>query len=124
MIKRQIALIQSMTKKERANPALLQASRKKRIAAGSGMEVSDLNKLLKMHRQMADMMKKLGKGGKKGMLRQMQAMMGGKGGAMPGMGAGGMPSQAEIEAAQKALGQGGGLGGMNLPSGLSGFGKK
>ena len=120
ILKQQIALINSMTKKERANPALLQASRKKRIAAGAGMDVSDLNKLLKQHRQMADMMKKLGKGGSKGMLRQMQAMMGGKGGMPPG----GMPSQAEIEAAQKALGGAGGLGGMNLPSGLSGFGKK
>ncbi|MEM6594489.1 MAG: signal recognition particle protein, partial [Pseudomonadota bacterium] len=57
MLKQQIALIQSMTKKERANPQLLQASRKKRIAAGAGMEVSDLNKLLKMQRQMSDMMK-------------------------------------------------------------------
>jgi signal recognition particle subunit SRP54 len=120
ILKQQIALINSMTKKERANPGLLQASRKKRIAAGAGMDVSDLNKLLKQHRQMADMMKKLGKGGSKGMLRQMQAMMGGKGGMPPG----GMPSQAEIEAAQKALGGAGGLGGMNLPSGLSGFGKK
>ena len=50
VIKQQIALIQSMTKMERANPQLLQASRKKRIAAGSGMEVSDLNKLLKMQK--------------------------------------------------------------------------
>ena len=62
IITRQIALVQSMTKRERANPQILQASRKKRIAAGAGMEVSDLNKLLKMHRQMSDMMKKLGKG--------------------------------------------------------------
>jgi signal recognition particle subunit SRP54 len=65
---RQIALIQSMTKKERANPQILQASRKKRIA-GRGLEVSDLNKLLKMHRQMADMMKKMGKMGKKRLSR-------------------------------------------------------
>ncbi|MDX5383238.1 MAG: signal recognition particle protein, partial [Rhodobacterales bacterium] len=66
ILKQQIALIQSMTKKERANPALLQASRKKRIAAGAGLDVSDLNRLLKMHRQMADMMKKMGKMGKGG----------------------------------------------------------
>src|SRR4028119_571215 len=59
MIRRQIALINSMTKKERANPDLLQASRKKRIAAGAGLEVAELNKLLKQHRQMADVMKKL-----------------------------------------------------------------
>ena len=67
MIKRQIALIQSMTKRERAVPQILQASRKKRIAAGAGQEVSELNKLIKMHRQMSDMMKKMGKGG---MLKQ------------------------------------------------------
>ncbi len=129
ILKRQIAMIQSMTKKERAAPQILQASRKKRIAGGSGMEVSDLNKLLKMHRQMSDMMKKLGKG-KGGMMKKaMQAMMGGKGG-MPGMPADMDPKQ--LEAAAKAMGPGklpGGLpglggGGMALPPGLSGFGKK
>ncbi len=126
VLKQQIALINSMTKRERANPQILQASRKKRIAAGAGMEVSDLNKLIKMHRQMSDMMKKVGKMGKKGMMRQLGGMFGGKG----GMPAGGMPSQAEIEAAQKQMGQmpGGGLpglgGGAQLPPGLSGFGKK
>ncbi|WP_166417926.1 signal recognition particle protein [Cochlodiniinecator piscidefendens] len=133
VLKRQIALIQSMTKKERANPALLQASRKKRIAAGSGMEVSDLNKLLKMHRQMSDMMKKMGKMGKGGMLKQAMKGMFGKGGGMPDMaGMGGMdPSQMDpkaLEAAAKQMGMGGKLpglgGGMGLPGGLSGFGKK
>ena len=68
VFKRQIALINSMTKKERANPQILQASRKKRVATGSGMEVSELNKLLKMHRQMSDVMKKMGRGG---MLKQL-----------------------------------------------------
>ncbi|TRD16614.1 signal recognition particle protein [Palleronia caenipelagi] len=123
ILKRQIALIQSMTKKERANPQLLQASRKKRIAAGAGLEVSELNKLLKMHRQMADMMKKMGKGG---MLKKAMASMFGKGG----------PSEAEIAAAQAQMGKlgkmpagmPGGLpglgGGAALPPGLSGFGKK
>jgi signal recognition particle subunit SRP54 len=77
MLRRQIALIQSMTKKERANPDLLAASRKKRIAAGSGLDVSDLNKLLKQHKQMADMMKKMGKGG--GMKQMIKQFMG-KGG--------------------------------------------
>jgi signal recognition particle subunit SRP54 len=132
VIRRQIALIQSMTKKERANPALLQASRKKRIAKGAGMEVSDLNKLLKMHRQMADAMKKMGKMGKKGMMRNLGALMGGKGG-MPGGMAGGIPggdmggmNPADLEKAAKAMGKGGlpGLGGGSLPPGLSGFGKK
>ncbi|WP_102109512.1 signal recognition particle protein [Oceaniglobus roseus] len=132
VLKRQIALIQSMTKKERANPAILQASRKKRIAAGSGLEVSELNKLLKMQRQMGDMMKKMGKMGKGGMLKQaMRGMFGGKG----------MPSEADIQAAQAQMGSGkggalppgfpGGAGGFpglgggaSLPPGLSGFGKK
>jgi len=125
MLKQQIALIQSMTKKERANPQLLQASRKKRIAKGSGMEVSDLNKLLKMQRQMGDMMKKMGKMGKGGMLKQAMKGMFGKGG-MPDMN-----DPAAMEAAAKQLGANmpsGGLpglgGGAALPPGLSGFGKK
>ena len=134
MLRRQIALINSMTKKERANPDLLQASRKRRIAAGAGLDVADLNRLLKQHRQMADMMKKMGKGG---MMKQaMKQMMGGKGFG------GGLPdpskmSPAELEEAAKAMkgGIGAGAGlppmsgmprGMNLPQGLSGlgFGKK
>ena len=134
VLKQQIALIQSMTKKERANPQLLQASRKKRIAAGSGMEVSDLNKLLKMHRQMSDMMKRMGKMGKGGMMKQAMKGMFGKGGPSPEEMAAGMDPQA-LEHAAKALGgkmpggmPGGGLpglgGGGGLPPGLSGFGKK
>ena len=128
VLKQQIALINSMTKKERANPQLLQASRKKRIAAGSGMDVADLNKLLKMQRQMSDMMKKMGKMGKGGMLKQAMKGMFGKGG-MPDMN-----DPKAMEEAAKALGGklpgglGGGLpglgGGMGLPPGLSGFGKK
>ncbi len=132
ILKRQIALIESMTKKERANPALLAASRKKRIAKGAGLEVSELNKLIKQHRQMADMMKKMGKMGKGGMLKQAMKGMFGKGG-MPGAGAEGMPDMndpAAMEAAAKALqgqmpkGMPGLGGGMGLPPGLSGFGKK
>ena len=61
VIKRQCAIIDSMTPKERRSPDILKASRKKRIAAGAGMKVEDVNKLLKMHRQMADMMKQMGK---------------------------------------------------------------
>jgi signal recognition particle subunit SRP54 len=125
VFKQQIALIQSMTKKERANPQILQASRKKRIAKGAGMEVSELNKLLKQHRQMADMMKKMGKMGKGGMMKKaMQGLMG-KGG-MPDPGD--MDPQQMQEAARKLGGgmPGGlpGLGGGGLPPGLSGFGKK
>ncbi|HHC29645.1 MAG TPA: signal recognition particle protein, partial [Rhodobacterales bacterium] len=102
VIKRQIALINSMTKRERANPQILQASRKKRIAKGAGQEVSELNKLIKMHRQMSDMMKKLGKMGKGGMLKQaMKGMFGkggGKGGALPG----GMPDMNDPKAMEEA----------------------
>ncbi len=127
MLRQQIALINSMTKRERANPQILQASRKKRIAAGAGMEVSDLNKLLKMQRQMSDMMKKMGKMGKGGMLKQAMKGMFGKGGASPEEMMGQMDPKA-LEQAAKALGGKGGMpgmgGGMGLPPGLSGFGKK
>ncbi|MDP3262626.1 MAG: signal recognition particle protein [Tabrizicola sp.] len=124
MLKRQIALIQSMTRKERANPDLLAASRKKRIAAGAGLDVSDLNRLLKQHKQMAEMMKKMGKGG---MMKQALKSF---------MGKGGMPDPSkmtpeQLEEAAKGMKQGmGGLAnmglprGMSLPSGLSGLMKK
>ncbi|WP_335946738.1 MULTISPECIES: signal recognition particle protein [Salipiger] len=129
ILKQQIALINSMTKKERANPQLLQASRKKRIAKGAGMEVSDLNKLLKMQRQMSDMMKKMGKMGKGGMLKQAMKGMFGKGGMPEGMDPNQMDPKA-LEQAAKAMGgrMPGGLPGMGggggLPPGLSGMGKK
>ncbi|HWC62540.1 MAG TPA: signal recognition particle protein [Rhizomicrobium sp.] len=64
ILTRQEAIICSMTKQERADPDVINGSRRKRIAAGAGVEVSEVNKLLKMHRQMADMMKKVGKGGR------------------------------------------------------------
>lgn len=125
MLRRQIAIVNSMTKRERANPDMLQASRKKRIAAGAGVEVAELNRLLKQHKQMADVMKKMGKGGAmKAAIKQM-------------LGKGGMPdpskmSPEELEAAAKgmrdSMGQGGGFPGMprglSLPSGLSGLMKK
>ncbi|MAE50332.1 MAG: hypothetical protein CMH27_00830 [Micavibrio sp.] len=77
-IKKQEAMILSMTKAERENPGLLNASRKKRIAAGSGSTVQDLNKLCKQQMQMASMMKKMKKMGMGGMMKQMKGMMGGK----------------------------------------------
>src|SRR6056297_1756560 len=126
MLRQQIALIQSMTKKERANPQILQASRKKRIAKGAGMEVSELNKLLKMQRQMGDMMKKMGKMGKGGMLKQTMKGMFGKGGTPEDMDPGQMDPKA-LEQVAKKIGMGGMLGmggGGGLPPGLSGFGKK
>ena len=69
ILKRQQAMIGSMTRAERKNPKLLNASRKKRVAAGSGTSVQDINRLVKMHRQMADMMKTMGK--KRGLLGSM-----------------------------------------------------
>ena len=127
LFKRQIALINSMTKQERANPQIMQASRKKRVAAGAGLEVSELNQLLKMQRQMGDMMKKLGK---TGMLRQALGSMFGGGAKLPD--AMGDIDPAMMEQAAKQMGTTGGLpplsglgGGMGqLPPGLSGFGKK
>jgi signal recognition particle subunit SRP54 len=74
MLKRQEAIISSMTKKERVKPDIINGSRRKRIASGAGVEVSEVNKLLKMHRQMSDVMKKIGKGGR---------MPFGMGGGMP-----------------------------------------
>ena len=69
LLKRQEAVISSMTPKERRNPKIIMASRKRRIAAGSGTTVQDVNKVLKQYQQMADMMKRMKKLGKKGMLR-------------------------------------------------------
>jgi len=76
MISRQEAIILSMTLQERRNPKLLNAKRRKRIAAGSGTSVQDVNRLLKQFQQMASMMKKMGKKG-------MNGMMPGQSGAMP-----------------------------------------
>lgn len=142
IVKRQLAIISSMTKKERTHPKVMNASRRKRVAAGSGTEVQDVNRLLKMHRQMTDMMKKMGKQ-KGGMFGNM-------------FGGGGMPDAAKLEKMQAEIGAevrpgalppdlkdlaGGalpkklpslpGLGGGDLPGlgggiprGLPGFGKK
>lgn len=99
VIKHQQAIISSMTKRERRQPKVLNASRKRRVASGSGTSVQDINKLLKMHRQMADMMKKMGK--QKGGLG---ALFGGgmpdvppdalpPGTSLPDLPPGGLPSQ-------------------------------
>ncbi len=81
MIRRQRAIISSMTRDERSRPKLIQASRKRRIAAGSGTSVQDVNKLLKQFQMMNKMMKKVGKMGNKGMMRH----------GLPGMPPGGLP---------------------------------
>lgn len=138
VIKRQSAIISSMTKAERRNPKILNASRKKRVAAGSGTSVQEINRLLKMHRQMADMMKKMAKGGMKGFgglfgggmpempadlpadmptdPAEIQRLLGDQAGGMPGLPtgsiAGGLPG---------LPGMGGAPGGLpGLPGGRSG----
>jgi signal recognition particle subunit SRP54 len=152
MFDRQIAIVSSMTKAERANPDILKHSRKQRIAKGSGTDAAEINKLLKMHRGMADMMKAMkgGKGG--GMMRSMMGGLAGKmglgGGGMGGMIGGGMPDLSKMDPKQleqlqkqaEAAGFGGGgmpklpglggglpgLGGPKLPGlgGLPGLPKK
>lgn len=143
LLKRQMAIIDSMTPGERKNPDVLKASRKKRIAAGSGTKVEEINKLLKMHRGMADMMKAMSSG-KRGPMAGLAQMMGFGGGMpspedmaklaqqipggaqgmpnlppnMPG-GAGGLP---KFPGGLPGLGKFPGLGGP--PPGLPGLGKK
>jgi signal recognition particle subunit SRP54 len=81
---RMIAIISSMTKKERRHPALLNGSRRARIARGSGTQPADVNRLLKQFQQMEKMMSKMKGGGLKGMMRGMKGMLGGAGGGGPG----------------------------------------
>jgi len=82
-VPRLIAIIGSMTKKERRNPALLNGSRRKRIAAGAGVTPADVNRLMKQYQQMEKMMAKMGRGGMKGMMRGMKGMMGAGGRGLP-----------------------------------------
>ena len=128
-IKRQRAIISSMTEWERSHPDALKHSRKKRIAAGSGTTSADINKLLKMHKQMSGLMKGMKKG-KGGMFGKMAGALGGKmgmGGMMPGMG--GMPDPSKMDPKQlealkkqaESLGLGG-PGGPVPPAGLPGLG--
>lgn len=139
VLKRQIAMIDSMTPKERRNPDILKASRKKRVASGSGVKVEDINRMLKMHRTMADMMKAMGSG-KRGPMAGLANML--------GLGSG-MPSPEQMAELAKKMpggvspGAAGlpptmpgppglppkfpglpGLGGPKLPGGLPGLGKK
>ncbi|MGO4550140.1 signal recognition particle protein [Lysobacter sp. 2RAF19] len=79
-VPRMMAIIGSMTPKERRNPHLLNGSRRARIAKGSGTSPADVNKLLKQFQQMEKMMGKLAGGGMKGLMRGMKGMMGGRGG--------------------------------------------
>jgi signal recognition particle subunit SRP54 len=147
VIKRQMAIIDSMTPKERKSPDILKASRKKRIAAGSGTKVEEVNKLLKMHRGMADLMKMMGGGKARGPMAGLARMMGmGQGmpspeemaklaeqmpGGLPGAGAPGAPPG--LPPGMPGLppkfpglpGLGGKLPGLGgLPPGFPGLGKK
>ena len=132
VLTRQMAIIDSMTPAERRNPDILKASRKRRIAAGSGTKPEDINRLLKMHRTMADVMKAMGT--KRGPMAGIANMLG-----LGGL-AGGMPSQEQIAKLAEKMpgglpGAGGGLppnfpglpGGLpggGLPGGLPGVGPK
>lgn len=82
-VNRMVAIINSMTPKERRFPAVIRGSHKKRIAAGCGLQIQDVNRLLKQHKQMSKMMKKFKGGGLKKMMRGMKGQM------PPGMGGGG-----------------------------------
>jgi signal recognition particle subunit SRP54 len=110
------AIISSMTAKERANPDLMNAKRKKRVAAGSGTDVQTVNKVLKMHQEMARAMKQIKKmGGLKGLAAMFGGGMGGGGGPMGGMGGmGGLGGPGGLP----------GLGGGGLPPGLPGLPRK
>jgi signal recognition particle subunit SRP54 len=98
--KRMEAIINSMTPQERRHPSIIKGSRKRRIARGAGVQVQDVNRLLKQFEQMQKMMKKLSKGGMKNLMRglggKLPGGMGGPGGAggmggLPGLGGGGLP---------------------------------
>jgi len=82
-VKRMEGIINSMTRQERAKPELIKAKRKQRIAAGAGVQVQEVNRLLKQFEQMQGMMKQMQKGGLQKMMRGMGRMMGG--GGFPGM---------------------------------------
>lgn len=83
--KKMEVIIDSMTPAERKNPDVLNGSRKRRITLGSGTDIQDLNRLLKQHKQMAKMMKKMKGGGMQKMMRGMSGMLPGSGGMPPGM---------------------------------------
>lgn len=83
-IKRSLAIINSMTPQERRKPDLIKASRKRRIAAGAGLQVQEVNRLLKQFEQSRQMMKKFAKGGMAKMMRAMGGMRGGGGFRFPG----------------------------------------
>ena len=85
-VKQMVAIINSMTRQERRFPDLIKGSRKRRIANGAGLQIQDVNRLLKQHKQMSKMMKKMSGGGLKKMMRGMKGQLPpGMGGGFPGM---------------------------------------
>ena len=119
------AMLSSMTAKERAKPDVINAKRKIRIAKGSGTTVQEVNKLLKMHQEMATVMKRLKK---MGGLGKLAAMFGGGGSALGGLGglggadgAGGLPG---LGGAGAGALPGFGNSPFNLPPGFDKFSKK
>ena len=138
LIKKQEAIIYSMTPKERAKPDLLNASRKKRIAAGSGTTVQEINMIVKQQKQMQIMMKKMRKMGKGQMMGMMKDMMGGKADELEMMAESMNPDMLGADMAQASdspLGpnpfagggnpfgniDGGGLPGLGAPGGMPGL---
>ena len=135
MITRQQAIIGSMTKEERRKPDVLNASRKRRVAKGAGVDVSEINRVLKQHRQMADAVKAMSRQGGRGFAQFAGQLMGGGPGGQAGMmdrlkalGGGKLPEvpdmdPAELEAKLKQLQSQGGLPGLGGPGGgLPGLG--
>ncbi|QKK06229.1 MAG: signal recognition particle protein [Pseudomonadota bacterium] len=132
VIKQQEAILSSMTKQERGDPRILNASRRRRIASGSGTSVQDVNRLLKQFQQMQTMMKKMRKMGGKGLLKSLGGMLGGSGKELEAMAAQmGMGGDMPPELSGKDAGplgpnpfdDGADSGGMGaLPPGLGGLG--
>ena len=127
MLARQRAIINSMTKVERKKPDILQASRKRRIAAGAGVEVAEINRLLKQHRQMADVVKSMSRDGGKGLAKMAAAMGGGDMARLKSMGGGELPEMPTDSGQLPGLGGGSdfklpGLGG-GMPPGFNPFKK-
>jgi signal recognition particle subunit SRP54 len=127
MVVRQLSIIGSMTKQERKKPDILQASRKRRIAAGAGVDVAEVNRLLKQHRQMADTFKMMSRGGGRGLMDMARQLgmpgMGGGANPLKAMGGGKVAPPADFDPndlppeLRNLMGQGG----MNAPGGLPGL---
>jgi signal recognition particle subunit SRP54 len=122
MIRRQRAIIGSMTLRERRKPDILQASRKRRIAAGAGVEVAEINRLLKQHRQMQDAFKMLARDGGRGVARiaglfgpgKLAALGGAAPAPPPGMGVPSLPGLPGLSSGAPPMGGLPGLGGGRL----------